>query len=181
MRRNLALVFAALALAALMRLARWDRPARFEEVRTAAGTLRLPQRQAGPVSASVRYLEARARPGDELATFPEAGFFNFVTGLPNPLQQDQVLPGHLDPAAEAQVSARLLRRGPRFVLLVNQPTAAFGVASFGKDYAAELWRAVLTHYQPVAAFGDPDPSAPIGAGPFFVRIYERNRAAPGEE
>jgi hypothetical protein len=177
LRRNLAIVFAALAAAALIRLGRWSRADRWTPVRTAAGTIRLPAAQAGPVREALAYLGSRARPGDALAAFPEAGFFNFVTGLTNPLREDQILPGHLDAAAERRVAARLANRAPRFVLLANQPAAAFGPVSFGQDYARVLWQHVRSDYHLAAAFGNRDPEARIGTRAFFLRIYERNARA----
>jgi hypothetical protein len=107
-------------------------------VATPAGVLRLPAERADAVVEAFAWIRARARPGDGLAGFPEAGLFNFALGLPNPLREEQVLPGHLDAEREALVARQIETAGPRFLLLANQPTAAFGPVAFGRDYAREL-------------------------------------------
>jgi hypothetical protein len=180
-RRAAAAVFLALALTALLRQRRFHPPWGALPVETAAGTLRLPAEKAAVLGAALRDLEARARPGDELAGFPEAGFFHFVTGLSNPLRQDQVLPGHLDREGETLASRLLEQRRPRFVLLLNQPAPAFGRVAFGRDYAVRLWAAVLRGWAPVAAFGDPRPDVPVGSESFFIRIYEPGPPRPARD
>lgn len=144
---------------------------------TGRGVVRLPPDQARAFAGAISWLRANGRAGDALAGFPEAGFLHLTTGLANPLRQDQVLPGHLGPAGEDEAVARLRERRPRFVALLNQPSAAFGPASFGGDYAVRLWSTVLEGWSLAASFGTAGPSEPVGPGPFFVRIYER-RAGP---
>jgi len=144
---------------------------------TGRGVVRLPPDQARAFAGAISWLRANARPGDALAGFPEAGFLHLTTGLANPLRQDQVLPGHLGRAGEDEAVARLRERRPRFVVLLNQPSAAFGPVSFGGDYAVRLWSAVLEGWSLAASFGAAGPSEPVGPGPFFVRVYER-RAGP---
>jgi hypothetical protein len=137
----------------------------------------LPAERAAAVAGAFAWIRARARPGDGLAGFPEAGLFNFALGLPNPLREEQVLPGHLDAEREAQVARQIATAGPRFLLLANQPTTAFGPVAFGRDYARALWRAVEEHYFLAASFGEAPPDAPVGDPRFFLRIYERFPAA----
>lgn len=146
------------------------------EVDTGRGSLWLPSDQASAWQGAISWLHEHGRPGDELAGFPEAGLFHLATGLRNPLRQDQVLPGHLDSAGERDVIARLRERRPRFVVLVNQPSAAFGPVSFGDDYAVRVWATVLDGWSLVARFGGAGPAEPVGPGPFFVRVYERREA-----
>lgn len=172
-RRFLFAIFIAAAGAALLRAARFHPAGAFPKIETAAGTVRLPASQAGPVAGTLAFLRSRARLGDGLAGFPEGGFFNFVTGLPNPLREEQILPGHLDARREAEVAAQVEREGPRFLLLANQPTAAFGRTAFGVDYASRIMQTVLRRYRLAAAFGDAPPDAPVGYPAFFLRLYER--------
>jgi len=141
-------------------------------VDTPSGSLRLPWKEASAVAGTLDYLAGRARPGDRLASFPEAGFFNFVTGLPNPMREEEIFPGVLGGGREAEATARLLASRPRFVLLANRPTPEFGPRAFGDDYAAGLWSAVEDHYSLAATFGNAAEGAPIGARRFFIRIYE---------
>ncbi len=174
-RRSAALLFAAIAVVGVFRLQRLRPTSATVLVKTNAGALRLSREKAFAVVGALEYLRARAEPGDGLVGFPEAGFFHFVTGLRNPLRQDTIYPDILDAAAEERVLRRLEKTPPRFVLLINQPTPAFGPGSFGHDYAAALWAAIERAYVPVAAFGDPRPDAWIGSSRFFIRVYERFR------
>jgi 4-amino-4-deoxy-L-arabinose transferase-like glycosyltransferase len=174
-RRAVAAVFLALSALALARLARFYPPERARTIVTAAGSLRLSTEKALALEQALEYVRTQARPGDLLAGFPEAGLFHFATGIPNPLREDQILPGVLDAEAEAKVSRRLEETRPRFVLLVNQPSAAFGQAAFGRDYAVDLWGTVERLYRLVAVFGDAPPDAPVGSPRFFIRVYEGRR------
>jgi hypothetical protein len=141
-------------------------------VDTPAGSVRLPWKEANAIAGTLDYLAGRAHPGDRLASFPEAGFFNFVTGLPNPMREEEIFPGVLGGGREAEATARLLASRPRFVLLANRPTPEFGPRAFGDDYATSLWSAVGDHYSLAATFGNAAEGAPIGARRFFIRIYE---------
>jgi hypothetical protein len=139
---------------------------------TPAGNLRLPWKEARSIAGTLDYLAGRARPGDLLASFPEAGFFNFETGMRNPLREEEIFPGVLDSGREAEVVARLLATRPRFVLLADRPTSEYGARAFGDDYAAGLWSAVQDHYFLAATFGNAREGARIGARGFFIRVYE---------
>jgi hypothetical protein len=143
---------------------------------TPAGSLRLRWKEANAIAGTLDYLAGRARPGDRLASFPEAGFFNFVTGLPNPMREEEIFPGVLGGGREAEATARLLTSRPRFVLLANRPTPEFGPRAFGDDYATSLWSTVEDHYSLAATFGNAAEGAPIGARRFFIRIYEPDPA-----
>jgi len=140
---------------------------------TPTGTLRLREREARAVTQTLDYLAQNARPGDALVTFPESGFFNFITGLRHPLRENLILPGVLDAAGDAEVLQRLDREKPRFVLLCYRPTWEFGTGRFGKGYAVQLWAEVEKRYTQVASFGSP-PHIPGQKGSWFVRIHERN-------
>jgi hypothetical protein len=166
-------VFLGAAGVAIARGARFHPAEEFPGVVTPAGVLRLPADRADAIAGAFTWIRAHARPGDGLAGFPEAGLFNFALGIPDPLREEQVLPGHLDPEHEALVVRRIETAGPRFLLLANQPTAAFGPVAFGRDYARELWRAVERHYFLAASFGQAPPDASVGDARFFLRIYER--------
>ena len=130
---------------AVVAVARWRRllpPEGAVAVQTGAGSLRLPPDRARVAEEVLAYLAANARAEDTLSGIPEAGFFNFVTGLRNPLRQEQILPGHLDAAREARVVDRIAREGPRYFLLVNQAAPAFGPSFPGRDYAVGILEAV---------------------------------------
>jgi hypothetical protein len=147
---------------------------------TSAGTLRVPWKEAFAIEGTLGYLAGRAHPGDALASFPEAGFFNFVTGLRNPMREEEIFPGVLGSGREAEAIARLLTTRPRFVLLANRPTPEFGARAFGEDYATCLWTAVEDHYSLAATFGNAREGAPIGGRRFFIRVYEPSPAPGGK-
>jgi hypothetical protein len=180
-RRCFAAAILALAALAVLRQPRFFSANRMLEVRTRVGSLSLPTAKAVAAAQTLEFLSRRAEPGDGLSGFPEAGFFNFVTGLRNPLREDQVLPGHLDARDEERVARRIREAGPRFVALVNQPSAAFGPVAFGRDYAVTLWREVERDYTLAGNFGQAPLDAPVGDPRFFIRVYERRPGPPGRK
>ncbi len=172
-------VFLSAAALAVARGARLHRPDRFPLVQTPAGALRLPADRVAAVAGTAGYLQAMTRPGDGFAGFPEGGLFNFTLGLPNPLREEQVLPGHLDAIREEEVARRIETAGPRFLAVANQPTAVFGKTAFGDDYARRLRAAIESRYHLGASFGNAPPDARVGDPRFFIHVYER--LAPARE
>jgi len=175
---RLAALFALLGALFLCQTGRVDHQPGIVELETAAGTLRLPAREAAAIARTLGYLERNARDGETLTAFPESGFFNFVLGLRSPLRQDLILPGVLAGSREAAAVRQVGAAGPKYILLCNRPTPEYGPESFGLDYAAQLWRAVNQRYVLAQAFGWAMPTAPVGARHFFIRLYERSPRAP---
>ncbi len=172
-RRFLAAVFIALSAVALARWQRYHAHGR-ERLVTSAGALRLRSDRAAAVAETLGFLASHARPGDTLSGFPETGgFFNFVTGLRNPLREEQVLPGHLDAAGEERLIRHIEKDGPRFILIANRPTPEFGAPGFGRDYAVGVWNEIRQHYRLSASFGPAPPETAVGSPAFFIRVYER--------
>jgi hypothetical protein len=167
-RRPLAAALLLLGGLFLVQIARAGADPRLGRLDTPAGALRLPAGEAAAVAGTLRFLAERTRPGDPLASFPEGGFFNFVSGLRNPLRETLILPGVIDAAGEAAVVARIDRERPPFLLLCHRPTAEFGTGPFGKGYAVGLWAEVEKRYVEVTP---PFPSR--RRANWFVRIYER--------
>jgi hypothetical protein len=165
-RRAVAAAMLALAAAGLVRLDRIRRSVPAAAVETAAGALRMPEPWGRASTLILDFLGGAARPGDTLACLPECGFFNFVTGLRNPLRQEQILPGHLDAVAEAEVAERIRASGPRFVVLVDQAPPGWAAARFGVDYAPEIARALFEQYALLGAARSND-GAPL------IRVLER--------
>jgi hypothetical protein len=177
---RLAGVAAALGAVFLIRLGSTTWGPNVVAVETPAGELRLPRKEAVATRDALAYLAAHARAGDTLASFPEAGFFNFVTGLRNPLRHEQLFPGILDEPAERETAGRLVASRPRFILLANRPTPEFGARSFGVDYATTLWSAIEAHYDLGATFGPAPPWAGVGSRLFFIHLYEPLPQAGGQ-
>ncbi|MCA1612290.1 MAG: hypothetical protein LC780_15900 [Acidobacteria bacterium] len=174
-----AAVFLAAAGLAIARGARLHPADRFPLIRTPAGSLRLPADRAAAVAGAAGYLQSVSRPGDGFAGFPEGGLFNFTLGLPNPLREEQVLPGHLDEVREEEAARRIETAGPRFLAIANQPTAVFGKAAFGEDYARRIRSAIASRYRLGASFGEAGSDARVGNPRFFVHVYERLAPAAG--
>ncbi len=172
-RRRLAALFILFGGLFLLRLAQEDHQPQIVELDTPAGVLRLPVNQANAIRRALGYLKRTARGSDTLAAFPESGFFNFVTGMRSPLRQDLILPGALSGEQETDTARLIGAAGPTFILLCNRPTAEYGPAAFGRDYAVPLWSEVEHHYALTEAFGTARPTAPVGAKDFFIRLYER--------
>ena len=171
-------VYVALALGALVLLQAGRTflqtdPELFAAVETPAGALRLPAGKAGAVRDALSFLAHASRPGDGLVGFPEAGLFNFVLGLSNPMKLEQYLPGSLDAGGEARFARKLREAGPRWVVLPNQPTSLFGAVAFGRDYARDVEDVIEERYRPRAQFGDAAPEEPVGSPRFFLRVLER--------
>jgi 4-amino-4-deoxy-L-arabinose transferase-like glycosyltransferase len=167
-RRPLAAALLLLGGLFLAQLARAGADPRLVRLNTPAGALRLRAGEAAAVDGTLRFLAAQARAGDSLASFPEGGFFNFVSGHRNPLRETLLLPGGLDAAGEAAVVTRLDRERPAFLLLCHRPTAEFGTGPFGKGYAVGLWREVEERYVEVT----PPFSVSRRRSHWFVRIYQ---------
>ena len=167
LRRALAAGFLALAAAGLVRLDRARRAQPRVAVQTAAGSLSLSPVRAEAVRQTLDLLRARARPGDTLAGLPEAGLFNFATGLANPLRQEQILPGHLDPAAELVVAGRIRSAGPTFMVLVAETPPGWAAARFGVDYGQAIAAEIARDYATVAL----EPAA--GDRGALIRVLER--------
>jgi hypothetical protein len=172
-----AILFGGLVVLQAIRIYAQTDGARYAMVETPRGTLRLPVEKGIAVRSALRFLKERG-PGS-LTVFPEGGLLNFALARPNPLRQEQILPGHLDAAAETRVVEAIRSpNGPRHVILANQPFPLYEAVAFGKDYAQGVWGEVLTHYRLVAVLGPAAPTAPIGDPRFFLRIYERRPAEP---
>ncbi|HVE65248.1 MAG TPA: hypothetical protein VNC59_01610 [Thermoanaerobaculia bacterium] len=168
-------IFLAARIAALA--AAYRHPA-WTEVDTPAGSLMVTEPVAGAFRAALADLRARVRAGGAIATFPEAGIFNWVLDRRNPLAQDQFFPGHLDAAAEEDSIARL-RAGPSdAVVLLNVLTIGHGRTAFGRDYLQSLGRFLDEEYRTAAVFGPGATARPrIGDRDFFIEVRVPGRGA----
>jgi hypothetical protein len=168
------LVAAALAIFLVARIAAlassYRHPA-WTRVDTPAGSLMVPEPVAGASRGALVDLARRVPEGGTIASFPEAGFFNWVLGRRNPLAQDQFFPGHLDRAAEEEAIGRLRSRPPDAVVFVNVLTIGHGPTAFGRDYLPRLGLFLRERFETAAVFGPnagPDPR--IGDPDFFIEV-----------
>ena len=152
-------------------LARVFRRPGWARVATPAGSLWLTEPVASTTRDALQDLAARLPAGGTLTGFPEAGFFNYVRRLVNPLPEDQFFPGHLDAAAEASAIAELARRPPDAIVYANVLAVGHGSERFGRDYLTALDRFVRERFPAAAAYGPGAGPAPLVGDPqFFVEI-----------
>lgn len=177
-RRRLALLLLLLGGLFLYQLHDVDADGRIVRLETRVGALRLRAQEEKAIAEVLDYLARNTAPGDSIVSFPESGFFNFITGLRNPLRENLILPGALDDTGENEVLARLDREKPKLVLLCNRTTQEYGTRPFGKGYAIHLWAGVGERYRQVASFDLPH-RGPGQRGNWLVRIYERIGAPAG--
>jgi hypothetical protein len=175
-RRRLAVLLLLLGGLFLYQLHDVDADQRIVRIETQVGALRLRAQKAAAIAGVLEFLARNTSPGDSIVSFPEGGFFNFVTGLRNPLRETLLLPGVLDDAGEKEILNRLDREKPKLILLCNRTTYEFGTHPFGKGYAIHLWAEVEKRYRQVASFGS-RPRSLGRPGNWFVRVYERIGAA----
>lgn len=168
------LTTAALAVFLLFRigdLTRIFRHGGWARVDTPAGSLWLTEPVASTTREALRDLEARVPPRGTLTGFPEAGFFDYVLRLSNPLPEDQFFPGHLDAGAEADAIARLSRRPPDAILYANVLAVGHRSVRFGRDYLTDLDRFVRANFEVAAQYGPgAGPAARVGDSQFFVEV-----------
>ncbi|MDQ5872400.1 MAG: hypothetical protein M3547_09390, partial [Acidobacteriota bacterium] len=168
------LVAAALAIflaARIAALASSYRHPAWTRVETPAGSLMVLEPVAGASRGALVDLGRRVPAGGTIASFPEAGFFNWVLGRGNPLAQDQFFPGHLDSAAEEEAIARLRNRPPDAVVLVNVLTIGHGPTAFGRDYLPRLGSFLRERFSTAAVYGpNANPEPRIGDPDFFIEV-----------
>ncbi|MDQ5858275.1 MAG: hypothetical protein M3542_08380, partial [Acidobacteriota bacterium] len=168
------LVAAALAIflaARIAALASSYRHPAWSRVETPAGSLMVLEPVAGASRGALVDLGRRVPAGGTIASFPEAGFFNWVLGRGNPLAQDQFFPGHLDSAAEEEAIARLRSRPPDAVVLVNVLTIGHGPTAFGRDYLPRLGSFLRERFSTAAVYGpNANPEPRIGDPDFFIEV-----------
>ncbi len=132
------------------------------------GMLSASPTRAGEIADAVRAIRERARPADELVVLPEGQLFNALTGLPDPLRHELLIPGYLTGDNEPEVLAELERQLPRMILVWPRPTDEYGPARFGDDYGRRILEWIERNYD--------GPIAPSRRG--AARLYVR-RGAPG--
>ena len=169
-RRNTSAFFLAIGVFYVVRIGAAAARDHAVPARTAAGTLRLEPRRAAAVVRTLEFLKTVRN--TSLVSLPEAGFFQFVTGMTNPLRQEQILPGMLTADGEDEVVARIRAARP-VVLIMNRPTPEFGKgkSEFGRDFARTIFRTIGTDDEcRFSTIGD-SCTTPIGDPAFFVHGY----------
>ena len=167
------LAFRVLALTQAFRGRPWTR------VSTPVGSVLLPEPIAWTSRLALEDLAKRPLSRKTLAGFPEAGFFNYVLNLENPLPAEQFFPGRFDRAGEAEIVRLLEANPPDAVVLINVLAVGEGARAFGKDYLADLDRTIHRDFVVAASFGPgARPEERVGDPDFFIEIRVPARRGP---
>jgi Dolichyl-phosphate-mannose-protein mannosyltransferase len=143
-------------------------------IRTGRGTLVAEPAVGQAWNEALAFIASRTVPGDAVAVMPEGTSLDFLSGRRNPLREEITTPGLLDGRFEVDAIARLDASAAPLILIANRPTAEFGPAAFGRDYAVALMRWIEANYLECAMFGPlKDSALRIGDRPFFIRAYCR--------
>jgi len=141
-------------------------------IATARGTLVAEPDIGQAFNEALDYIARNTGPDDAIAVMPEGTSIDFLSGRRNPLREEIVTPGYLDAQQEERAIRQLRDAGTALILIPNRPTAEFGPAVFGRDYAQRVMRWIEANYSTCAIFGPvKDPGLEIGAPPFFIRAY----------
>lgn len=87
-----------------------------------------------------------------LVVVPEATALGFLLGVRSPLRLEQLLPGHLDDAADRDTARRLSEVKPALVVVLPRGTAEYAGAAFGRDYGRLTASVLARDYVPVTTF-----------------------------
>ncbi|MBI4389051.1 MAG: glycosyltransferase family 39 protein [Nitrospinae bacterium] len=100
----------------------------------------------------VELIQAHTRPGDPVLALPLNAGFNFLSGRPNPIFYDWILPGMLDEKEENKLVEQLQRDLPKIIVYVD-------IAIDGKDerrlinYAPQLTGFIAGRYRALETVG----------------------------
>ena len=110
--------------------------------------------RAVPANRAIEAIEAL--PADAtLAVLPEGVMLNYLTRRTNPTGIVNFMPPELIVFGERRILAAFAKSPPDFIALTHKDTREYGVGTFGRGYARDLYAWVVRNYQPVRLFGDP--------------------------
>src|SRR5262245_45853056 len=127
---------------------------------------------------AIQFISTQSRPGDPVAVLPEGTSLDFLTDRRNPLREEIITPGFLDPAGEQRAIAQLKEADTRLILVTNRPTPEFGPKLFGADYCQDLANWIEANYEQAGVFGaSHDPNQQVGDKTFFIKAYVRKQGS----
>jgi hypothetical protein len=127
-----------------------------------------------PLRDALAFVDARTAPGDYVASVPQGSMINFLTGRPNPLREENIVPGFLTADWEAAAIDQMRARRVSVVLVANVLTPEYRDTAFGVDYNRRLLEWIQANYREVATFGPPsERPLKLGDSTFFIRAFER--------
>ncbi len=152
-----------------------SRRQRTYEISTSRGRLLAEPDFGRPLSEAMRFAQEQTSPGEYLLSFPQGTSINFLIGRPYPLKEENIVPGFLTGAREAEAIRRIAEHRVPLILIGNLSTPEYRDRVFGVDYNQNLMRWINEHYHLVATFGPADgDELRLGDPRFFILAYKRN-------
>jgi hypothetical protein len=144
------------------------------EISTARGRLLTLPLYGRPMSETIRFVQRTTAPGEYVLSLPQGTLVNFLADRPNPIREENIVPGWLTPDREAAAIQAIEAKQVRLILVANWLTPEYGEGAFGVDYNQSLMRWIEQHYHQVQVFSNDGESPQLGEAKFFIRAYERN-------
>lgn len=145
-------------------------------IRTARGTLKLPQDQQEALAQLMVFF--RDKRDYTLLVLPEGNLINFLLDSPPATYSYAYVPPLLDTPAKENRLIRELQEIPLdYVLIVSRWTSEFGFPVVGIHYAQHLKQVIDANYQSVAQFGPP----PFSQHGFGMLLMKRKTPLPPAE
>ncbi len=104
-----------------------------------------------------------------LVVFPEGVGLNFFSNRDNPLKYIAFIPPDLKVAKEKTILDQLIEQRVDYIAILGRDTSEFGYASFGIDYAKDIYLWITTNYRLVKVIGN----YPFRSRAFGIAIFER--------
>jgi hypothetical protein len=126
------------------------------------------------VTAAMRAITERARPGATLAVIPEGVMINYLLRTMNPTPFLEYMPDALAwLGGEEPILAALRRAPPDLILLVHRDTTEHGATYFGRDFARGTQAWIERNYTPVSVIG----AEPFRDDRYGMLLLTRNPAS----
>lgn len=125
------------------------------------------------VAEAVALVRARVPPGRTLATLPEGGLVNFLSGRRSSIPFPVMVPSIFSIYSEATMLAAMRAHPPDYILLFDRrlrDLSEYGCVTFGRDCATEIGAFMKAEYHPRAGVAY--------QGIMLVGLLERNGPGP---
>jgi Dolichyl-phosphate-mannose-protein mannosyltransferase len=126
------------------------------------------------IAPAMAWLQTNAPSRATLTVLPEGALINYLCRRVNPTGYPVWLPPEIQVFGQSNMIAAFRRRSPDYVLLMQHPTAEYGVKPFGEqaDFGLELMEWVGKNYDLVFQAG----AAPLDGPNFGLQILKRRPA-----
>ena len=107
--------------------------------------------------------------GSSVVVFPQGVGLNFFSSRDNPLKYFGFFPLGMDPVLEKAIIKQLIDFRIDYIVIVNRDTSEYGRASFGIDYAKDIYSWIIANYRPVKIIGN----YPFQSRAFGIAIFKK--------